>query len=538
MADRFVTRYEDPNTIDPYDPYFSLITKYAEPDAIDPYDPRLFSLTPKIADQPVALPNIMDQPVILPKTANPSISIPELSKILEQTAPAQSAPKTIGKPSLIVPSIPSNLNSLADKYEVTGSLPDIIVKPPLDTVKLPETQPIPVPTKKLPIQFGTPQMTPAVAPAIEIPAPAPAPAAVGPDMMALLQKYMPPVVDYGTQIADVSKRRAQEQAAFNAALDKMVANPEEGPSKAEMYFRLAAAFGAPTKTGKFMESVGEASKVLGEYSKEKRLAREAGRAKALEVELKKRQMSLEDLRESEKDLRSMYTEDIKSRREMAKEVIKDWIASGKPMSEAGKAALDMGLKPGTPEYQAQVTQNFNMQVDKANLQLQAIASSMATQAGHLTLAQKEFAQKQGQLSPAEIKIADDLNDRINATERTKALIGQALNYVDKAYTRSVGDRMQYATFGATMSNDPKVVATEQLEQILTKSGLEGLRAAFGGNPTEGERAIQLATQGLEAKSVESRKEIINRIINMINSQLEKDKARLQEVQSGRYGQKR
>jgi len=47
---------------------------------------------------------------------------------------------------------------------------------------------------------------------------------------------------------------------------------------------------------------------------------------------------------------------MKDRRALGQEMIKEYIASGKPQSDAGKRAADMGLAPGTPEYQAKVSE--------------------------------------------------------------------------------------------------------------------------------------------------------------------------------------
>ena len=114
---------------------------------------------------------------------------------------------------------------------------------------------------------------------------------------------------------------------------------------------------------------------------------------------------------------------------------------------------------------------------------------------------------------------------------------EALTYIDKAFTKSTADQAQYRRLKVSNPNDPRVVATEQLEQILTTSGLAGLRASFGGNPTEGERQVQLLTQGLGATSPTSRRSIINRVKANLEKNKDFFKQANEDLLSGAYKKK-
>jgi hypothetical protein len=99
------------------------------------------------------------------------------------------------------------------------------------------------------------------------------PVAGRPDLMTLLGKYAPQGNTYGAELAEARKTATAETAAFNAMLQKAISEPgSQGPSKSEMYFRLAAAFGAPTKTGAFSENLAKAGEVLSEQKKAEREA--------------------------------------------------------------------------------------------------------------------------------------------------------------------------------------------------------------------------------------------------------------------------
>jgi len=96
---------------------------------------------------------------------------------------------------------------------------------------------------------------------------------------ALLQRYAGTSTDYSSELAEARKAANKESMAFQTMIQNaMKAAPDEAPSKAEMYFRLASAFGSPTKTGHFAESLGNVNKELAAYSKEERDAKKAQRA--------------------------------------------------------------------------------------------------------------------------------------------------------------------------------------------------------------------------------------------------------------------
>ena len=92
-------------------------------------------------------------------------------------------------------------------------------------------------------------------------------------LLSMLGKYFPQNDEYGTELKAARATMTKESEAFNKLLQDAIKQPQEtGPSKAEMYFRLAAAFGAPTKTGNFMESLGKAGEAAATMNKEQREA--------------------------------------------------------------------------------------------------------------------------------------------------------------------------------------------------------------------------------------------------------------------------
>lgn len=335
---------------------------------------------------------------------------------------------------------------------------------------------------------------------------------INPELYALMQQYTTGP-DYTEELRKVGQERRQAESGFNKALESALSSADEGPSKAELYFRLAAAFGTPTKTGAFAEGLGQAAGAAAEQKKEERAARTGKRKLATDILLKKQELALEGVKDREKTLLALQSENSKDRREAIKGIIKEYIDSGKPQSEAGKIAKDKGFKVGTEEYQAEVDKQAKILLENKLASIQAILAGIQVQQGQLALATKKEERAASELDAGELKLLSENKQAIKSTESAIELMTEAATLADKAFTKSTADQAEYKRLKTTNPNDPRVVATEQLEQILTTSGLAGLRASFGGNPTEGERQVQLLTQGLGASSSASRKQIINRVKN-------------------------
>jgi hypothetical protein len=75
-----------------------------------------------------------------------------------------------------------------------------------------------------------------------------------------------------------------------------------------------------------------------------------------------------------------------------------------------------------------------------------------------------------------------------------------------------------------------------MEQLITTNVLNQLKLMFGGNPTEGERAIALATQGLEALSVNERNSILGSLLQITKTRRDALQERAEAIRSGRYTQ--
>lgn len=346
-------------------------------------------------------------------------------------------------------------------------------------------------------------------------------------LQSLLEKYGPQDSGYASEVKAARARSEAETKAFTEMIDRMMKSPEDAQSsKAEMYFRLAAAFGSPTRTGHFSENLGLVGKELADYSKSQRASAAEKRNLALEVQKMKMGAAKEDLAA----VRSLAGEEMKDRRAIAQELIKDYIQSGKPQSSAGKTAMDEGLQPGSPEFQKRVGQ-------LAELDVQRQMAGINNQLANLTLAQANLTLRQNQaarLSPTEIKLKVEAEDLVANGKQALQDLAEAYRLNPNSLAGSWLEKGQQFLYEAAGSNDPTIVNTRVINNLLGSQGLAKLRATFGGNPTEGERAILLELEGIGSKTKEERGAIIKRTYKVLQDRVAREQARLDQITSGAY----
>lgn len=372
------------------------------------------------------------------------------------------------------------------------------------------------------------------------PAPAAAPVGMGlpPGLEQMLSKYQSGQSAYGEELKAARALATKESEAFaNMLKGAMDQTGQAAPSKAEMYFRLAAAFGAPTKTGNFMENVAAAGKTLGEYAKETREADRASKASRMQLALEGQKLKMAGAKEDLSTLRTLAGEEMKDKRAVATKLLEQYIKSGEPESTAGKQAKDEGLRPGSPEFQARVAKiaenNVNQQLDKINATLANVSVAQANQA----LAQQKFDFQQGQaakLTPAEVKMKAEAEDALTGLDSSITALQKAYKLNPNTFDASLVDTAQRKALEAAGSKDPKVQNTREMENLLSSGAVEKLKASFGGNPTEGERDILLSLEGLGAKSKEERAKIMKNTYIKLKAVRAARQKRLNEISSGLY----
>jgi len=354
------------------------------------------------------------------------------------------------------------------------------------------------------------------------------------NIQALLAAYGPKDSAYDADLKAARTAAKAETDAFAKMLTGAMNSPEDAQSsKAEMYFRLAAAFGAPTKTGQFSENLGMVGKELGEYAKGKRASAQQKLALGLEAQKLKMAASKEDLN----TLRALSAEEMKDKRAIATELIKDYIKSGEPQSAAGKQAIDEGLKPGTPDYQKRVAEIGNLNVEGKMAQISAALANVSTAQANLALNQEKFQNQKAQqakLTGPEMKLKVETEDTLAQTGAALGILKQAFALNPNTFDTSISDMAQRKALEVTNSKHPKVVATREQENLLEKAALAQLKSTFPGAISNDERKALQDVQGLGAKSIEERGRIMKNAYKALQSVHARHTKRLADINQGAY----
>ena len=359
-------------------------------------------------------------------------------------------------------------------------------------------------------------------------------------MQEMLKAYGTPSNDYAQELEEARRKSNAETEAFMSMIQKSRKPENDNLSQAELYFRLAAAAGAPTKTGGIAESLSNINREMSDYSKE-----QVGRRNSdLELQMKAQQLKAANAKEDLNVLRGLAGESMKDKRALISEMIKAEIP--KAQSEAGKLALDMGLKVGTPDYQKFVTTN-GMQLLQAKVNQMimgpAIASQNAATSGtQANISQERYdlerlkyldKQEEGKkLTANDRKVLWEKEDTLNNLKNAQKMIEQAYDLNNVAYTGNLFD-VAKQKYGEVFSpEDPTVVNTGKLVNLLSTESLSRMKDVFGSNPTEGERAAQAQLSGALAKSKEVRKDIMLNYMEQLQKRMALEEKRLKQLNEG------
>ena len=350
------------------------------------------------------------------------------------------------------------------------------------------------------------------------------------DLMSMMSKYLSADSTYQPELAAARKRVTAENAAFQDMIAKAMQPDSSAPDKAEMYFRLAAAFGAPTKTGHFTENLALVGKELGEYSKDVRAAKKADKQLRLQLGLEAQKLKSQAARDELTTLRTLAGEEMKDKRA----ILQEYIKSGMPQSEAGKAAMDAGLVKGTPQFNEFVNKYIDDKIRSGNLLKEAM---VAIAAGNLAVAQSResrTAASAQKLTAPELKLKAEAEDALGAIGDAMSSLSRAYSLNPNTFDGTLASIAQQKILEQTNPKDPRVLATREQQNLLSKGAIANLRTAFGGNPTEGERKALLDLEGIDAKSKEERAIIMKNTYKLLKRRQEREQKRLKDITSGLY----
>jgi len=338
---------------------------------------------------------------------------------------------------------------------------------------------------------------------------------------------------YSKAQSAVEKQISANLGLLQAAQDRLRAQ-RVGPSDAEKYFAIAAALGQPTRTGSFGETVGNLGTLLGKYSGAKREA--------------------ESERESLLEKLGMQTGTEQLRLLQANAAGAGQLMRSAATSEAAEKKASRPIFRGTETlkngmivaiYEDPRTGALTKQpVGQGEQQLTPVTGVTSggqpvfRMGGNTVLADgtpvTQFDKPPRKLSATEQKQIFDVEEVITSGKGAISAMQQALALNDQAYEGSLsGARKMLGQ--AFASDDPTYVATESLDNLITRGALESLRATFGGNPTEGERKILLELQASSGKPRAVRQEIYQRALQSAQARIDRESKRLLGLRGGEYG---
>ena len=423
-----------------------------------------------------------------------------------------------------------SVHTLAHKYQVGGAVRRFQVggiegEPD-------ERMPMPAVVGR-PMEPAAPEPVTASPAARPVTPPAAAATPVSPaanDLMSMLQRYGVGESVYGPELKAARERVTTEDAAFQKMIADAMKPDGTAPDKSEMYFRLAAAFGAPTKTGHFAENLGMVGKELGEYAKDVRAAKKADRALQLQLGLEAQKLKAQGAREELGTLRTLTAQEMQDKRALVAEYIK----SGRPQSEAGKAAVDAGLQQGTPQFTEFVNKYIDDKIRSGNMLKEAM---VAISAGQLAVAQgREQRQTAAaaKLTPGEMKLKTETEDRVQTLDGAMKDLARAFDLNKDSFDTTLKDTVVRTALQETGSKDPKVVNTRELENLLKSSMISSAADKMKGVLSDSDIKLLQSVSGLDAKSREERTRVLKNAYRALRNNLGVQQKRLNEISQGLY----
>jgi hypothetical protein len=366
-------------------------------------------------------------------------------------------------------------------------------------------------------------------------------------LQSMMEKYATPQNDYAQELEDARRRSNAETVAFTDMIKNARKSPErDNMSQAERYFRLAAAFGQPTKTGSLGETLGNVGQAMAENSKSQQQAQDQD----LELQMKAQQLKAANAKEDLGTLRSLSSEDKKMQREMVSSMIKAEIESGKPQSELAKIAKDR-YGYGTPEYYSFLEKNVPIWVASKMAQMQmgpitaqgqlAVAQgNYALNQERTTIAQDEHTQKtqdreekKNLMTNQELKMKTDLQDQINALENASDTLNRAYKLNRDSFGNTPMEQVKRKELELTVGDkDPKVKNTRELETFLGTTVLDMAQELKGSISDSDTKMLQSMT-GAKALGTEERADILHKNWSQIQKNLLLKKKQLNDVISKR-----
>ena len=326
-------------------------------------------------------------------------------------------------------------------------------------------------------------------------------------LMGMVKKYQ----QGGLNTSNAMEQLTQARANLRNTLEQLSAQEEaKPPSKAEMYFRLAAAFATPTKTGDFGESLGLAAQQMAEYRGEQREAQKA----------------------AQQQRRDLAVELAKLDYETAQSAYEKAVAAQKPMGPIAQNCADV-YPVGSADYAA-CLQRGQDQADA-----EAAANLALREAQRANVVSQQAIREEKQNAPQtytrfEQGLLDDYTKRLQSAKVAAGILAEAIKLNDDAYDESYGDIIR--RFGSRIANqdDPKLAIYEFMRNRLSANALASLKATFPGAISNAEREALDSLQGALSTTKQGRAMIFQATMATMLDSIENANNELQKIADRYY----
>jgi len=382
-------------------------------------------------------------------------------------------------------------------------------------------------------------------------------------LQTLLTKYL----------QNSEKTATDKQALLDKARERIMAR-SAGPDQAEIAFRLAAAFGKPTRTGSFGETLGNVAETTSEALSQRR----KGAQELEDLNLKYQLASADTKGEGQKAqigalsaLARSAPRDRLTEIEKLQEVIEDPKSTKGAKDNAQARITYLTTRPSavktneidqllekindpavSPSNKAVYKQRLNKlnyipaeaKADRDSDKPQSTPGKIAKDEG-LTPGTPEYQARvkaltgEGKgvnLSATEQKELFEAEDIVNASQAVILNLNKAIEINPKAYSGfAAGARRSIARNIPGVGDSEGVTATTDLESLVGQNSLDQMKVIFGGNPTEGERKILLDLAGSINLGENERAAIWKRAATAAARRLKLNQTKMENIRKGAYG---
>lgn len=382
-------------------------------------------------------------------------------------------------------------------------------------------------------------------------------------LQTLLTKYL----------QNSEKTATDKQALLDKARERIMAR-SAGPDQAEIAFRLAAAFGKPTRTGSFGETLSNVAETTSEALSQRR----KGAQELEDLNLKYQLASADTKGEGQKAqigalsaLARSAPRDRLTEIEKLQEVIEDPKSTKGAKDNAQARITYLTTRPSavktneidqllekindpavSPSNKAVYKQRLNKlnyipaeaRADRDSDKPQSTPGKIAKDEG-LTPGTPEYQARvkaltgEGKgvnLSATEQKELFEAEDIVNASQAVILNLNKAIEINPKAYSGfAAGARRSIARNIPGVGDSEGVTATTDLESLVGQNSLDQMKVIFGGNPTEGERKILLDLAGSINLGENERAAIWKRAATAAARRLKLNQTKMENIRKGAYG---